>query len=69
MKCSHVLQYTVVKALKGRPDRVKFWKIVEPTDQFKLKRTRLNTVELMKGMPRTSALTDCEDLTAVKGEP
>ena len=42
MKCSHVLRYTVVKALQGRADKVKFWEIAQPADQFKLKRARFH---------------------------
>ena len=58
IRCPHVLKYTVVKALHGRQDRVKFWEITQPTDRFKLKRSRLDIDELMAGMPRCSALHD-----------
>lgn len=68
MRCADVLKYTVVKALKGRADSVKFWEIVEPTDLFKLRRSQLNVNELMEGMPRCSSLLDFDDLDAVDNE-
>ncbi|OYY95047.1 MAG: hypothetical protein B7Y41_05705 [Hydrogenophilales bacterium 28-61-23] len=68
MRCADVLKYTVVKALEGRADSVKFWEIVQPTDQFRLKRSRLDIDELMLGMPRCSAFHDFDDLDAIDGE-
>jgi hypothetical protein len=64
MQCANVLRYTLVKALHGRADSVKFWEITQPTDRFKLKRSRLDVDELMVGMPRCSALHDFKVLDA-----
>ena len=68
MRCHNALKYTVVRALQGRVDNVKFWEIVQPSDRFELKRSRLDIDELMVGMPRCSAFHDFNDLDSVDSE-
>lgn len=68
MRCADVLKYTVVKALQGGPQKVKFWEITQPTLRFELKRSRLDLDGLMQGMPRTSVLHDFADLNTADRE-
>lgn len=68
MRCADILKYTIVKALQGRSGRVKFWEIAQPTDRFKLARSRLDDCELMVGMPRCSSFYDFDDLDSVESE-
>lgn len=68
MRCPKVLKYTVVKALQGRADNVKFWEISEPTDRFNLKRSLVDVDELMVGMPRCSALHYFDSVEVVESE-
>ena len=68
MRCTNTIKYTIVKALQGRENSVKFWVIAQPHDWFKLRRLRLDVDELMVGMPRCSALNDFYDLDAAHSE-
>jgi hypothetical protein len=64
MRSPDVLKYTLIKALQGRPEEIKFWEIAQPTLRFELKRCRLNSEESMIGMPRTSTLHEFAELEA-----
>lgn len=55
-----MLKYTVVKALQGRAQGVKFWEIKLPAARVELKRARLDVDELIVGMPRTSMVHEFE---------
>ena len=66
MRCPHILQYTVVKALQGRIPKLRFWKISWPTAEFKLKRVRLDNNELINELPRCSVFHDFDDLDSIE---
>jgi IS5 family transposase len=68
MRCPPVLEYTVVKALQGRVQAVKFWRIRPPSARFELKRVRTDVNELVIGMPRSSVFHDFDVVSDLDSE-